>query len=58
MPLPITLQDYDTVLRRLAADGNWIVAPLQPQYVPLDPILKQLGGSKQVLQVMFVFRGF
>ena len=44
-------QDYDTVLRRLAADGNWVVAPVQPQYVPKDPVLKLLGGSREVLQV-------
>ncbi len=45
-------QDYNTVLRRLAADGNWVVAPVQPQYVPMDPVLKLLGGSREKLQVM------
>jgi hypothetical protein len=44
-------QDYDTVLRRLASDGNWVVAPVQPQYVPMDPVLKLLGSSREVLQV-------
>ena len=49
-------QDYDTVLRRLATDGNWVVAPVQPQYVPKDPVLKLLGGSREVLQVMQAHR--
>jgi hypothetical protein len=44
-------QDYDTLLQRVAADGNWVIAPVQPQFVPKDPVLKLKGTSRAVLQV-------
>ncbi len=51
----MSLQDYATVLERIAADGMWVVAPVQPQFIPEDPVLKALGANRETLQVLTPF---
>ena len=46
--------DYQTVLQALTAEGFWVVAPVQPRFVPADPVItyqeqQQPGTSGEVI---------
>ena len=35
------------MLEGIAADGLWVIAPVQPQLLPKDPVFKLLGSSDE-----------